>query len=96
MSDDPKEWLLDTATISHVQRGREPWASRVLALPEEERRIPVVVVEEQTRGRLAQIRLAETKGDHGRLLLAYLWLGETARFFGDVTIVPFDAAALRR
>jgi len=93
--DDPlRERLLDTAVISYVQRGQEPWASRVLALPATVRRVPVIAYEEQVRGRLAQIRLAETTRDRERLLSAYYWLAETARFFADVALVPFDRNAL--
>jgi tRNA(fMet)-specific endonuclease VapC len=60
----------------------------------EQRQVPVVVVEEQMRGRLAQIRAAESQRDREKLLTAYGWLAETAGFFADVTIVPFDDAAL--
>ena len=94
MHDPLRERLLDTAVISYVQRGQEPWASRVLALPVTARRVPVVAYEEQVRGRLAQIRVAETTRDQDRLLTAYYWLTETARFFADVTLVPLDRDAL--
>ena len=94
MNDPLRERLLDTAVISYVQRGQEPWASRVLALPATARRVPVVAYEEQVRGRLAQIRAAETTRNQARLLTAYYWLTETARFFADVTLVPFDRDAL--
>ena len=89
-----QERLLDTAVISYVQRGQEPWVSRVLALPPARRCVPVVAYEEQMRGRLAQIRAAETRRDRQRLLAAYFWLSETARFFADVVLVPFDKNAM--
>ena len=93
MAEETPAWLLDTATISYLQRGQEPWASNILALPAEQRRIPVIVVEEQMRGRLAQIRAAESQRDREKLLTAYGWLAETAAFFADVTIIPFDDPA---
>jgi len=96
MSDRIKEWLLDTAAVSYVQRGQEPWVSRVLALPLHVRCVPVVAVEEQMRGRLAQVRAAESRRDRPGMLRAYRWLGETASFFADLTIVHFDASALER
>ena len=60
-------FVLDTDHLSLYQRDFEPLLSKLLSHPPDELAITIVTVEEQLRGRLAQIRKAE----------CYRWLGET-------------------
>ncbi len=90
---DAKLRILDTSTVSYIQRGQEPWCSRLRALPPEQRAIPVVTVEEQMRGRLSQITRANQKGGRNAIVQAYARLEEALTFFHTVWVLPFDEAA---
>jgi hypothetical protein len=83
--------LLDTAVISYVQRGQEPWAARVLALPAPARRVPVVAYEEQVRGRLAVIRAdfyatAALLGGVALLVTRHFDAGETVQLLAAIVV----------
>lgn len=67
-------FVLDTDHLSLYQRGAEPLLSKLLTHPPGELAITIVTVEEQLRGRLAQIRKARTAA---HLNECYRWLGET-------------------
>lgn len=53
-------FVLDTDHLSLYQRGVEPLVSRLLSHSPDELAITIITVEEQLRGRLAQIRKAAT------------------------------------
>ena len=67
-------FVLDTDHLSLYQRNAEPLLSKLLSHPADELAITIVTVEEQLRGRLAQIRKATTAA---HLNECYRWLGET-------------------
>ena len=59
-------------------------------VPPDQIAITIVTVQEQLRGRLAQVNKA-TSGS--ALIRAYRWLWETVGLFKEFTILEFDAAA---
>jgi tRNA(fMet)-specific endonuclease VapC len=93
---DTRVRALDTSAISYIQRNREPWVSQLRSLPPAQRAVPVIVAEEQMRGRLAQIARANQKGDQTAIAQAYLRFIEAITFFNTIPLLPFDEAAIAR
>ncbi len=83
-------FVLDTDHLSLYQRGAEPLLSKLLTHPPGELAITIVTVEEQLRGRLAQIRKARTAA---HLNECYRWLGETMDQLARLPVLYFDAKA---
>jgi len=54
-------FVLDTDHLSLYQRGVEPLLSKLISHPSKELAITIVTVEEQLRGRLAQIRKSDDR-----------------------------------
>ncbi|MBI1925898.1 hypothetical protein HYR99_16810 [Candidatus Poribacteria bacterium] len=50
--------ILDTNTLSYIQRGQDAWVTRLRSVPPSQRAVAVITMEEQFRGRLAQIARA--------------------------------------
>lgn len=81
-------YILDTDIVTLHQHNHPQVVARIKACVPEELAITVVTVEEQMRGRLAQI------GRPGvDLAVAYDRLRATADYFCDLTVLPFDAEA---
>jgi len=51
-------WILDTDTVSLIQRGREALLKRLLTTPPEQIAVTVITLFEQLRGRLADVNNA--------------------------------------
>ena len=83
-------FVLDTDHLSLYQRGAEPLLSKLLSHPPDELAITIVTVEEQLRGRLAQIRKA-TNAAH--LNERYRWLGETVDQLARLPVLYLDDKA---
>ena len=83
-------FVLDTDHLSLYQRGAEPLISKLLSHPPEELAITIVTVEEQLRGRLAQIRKATTAA---HLNECYRWLGETVDQLARLPVLYFGDKA---
>lgn len=83
-------FVLDTDHLSLYQRGSEPLVSRMLSSPPGSLAITIVTVEEQMRGRLAQVRAATTTT---QLSEAYRWLTETFHQLSRLPVLHFDSAA---
>lgn len=83
-------FVLDTDHLSLYQRDAEPLLSKLLSHPPDELAITIITVEEQLRGRLAQIRKATT-GAH--LNECYRWLGETVDQLARLPVFYFDDKA---
>lgn len=85
--------ILDTDTPSLVQRAHPAVASRLKSLLPKQRGITIITVEEQMRGRLAQIAKAKS-GD--QFLRAYLLLEQTHRGLCKIQRFAFDEKSLQR
>jgi tRNA(fMet)-specific endonuclease VapC len=83
-------FVLDTDHLSLYQRDFEPLLSKLLSRPPDELAITIVTVEEQLRGRLAQIRKATTAA---HLNECYRWLGETVDQLARLPVLYFDDKA---
>ena len=83
-------YILDTDHLSLQQRGHQKLLSRFNQIPADKIAIAVITVEEQFRGRLAQIRGAKSDSD---LMQAYRQLRETAHRIGRFRILDFDDQA---
>jgi len=83
-------YILDTDHVSLYQRGHVPLGERLTSTPEEQIALTIITVEEQLRGRLANIRKATTASEY---IQAYAWLHETLDFFSQFTILDFDEDA---
>ncbi len=84
-------FVLDTDHLSLYQRDAEPLLSKLLSHPPDELAITIVTVEEQLRGRLAQIRKATTAA---HLNECYRWLGETVDQLARLPALYFDDKAV--
>lgn len=83
-------YILDTDHVSLYQRGYAPLEAHIAAVSPDQLATTVITVEEQLRGRLAQIRKATSTT---ACVQAYRWFCETADFFCHFTILGFDDAA---
>ncbi len=83
-------FVLDTDHLSLYQRNAEPLLSKLLSRPPDELAITIVTVEEQLRGRLAQIRKATTAA---HLNECYRWLGATVDQLARLPVLYFDDKA---
>ena len=81
-------YILDTDHVTLHQRNHPQVIARIQKTIPEELATTVVTVEEQMRGRLAQLNQSRIN-----LSLAYEQLRATANYFCDLTILPFDEAA---
>jgi tRNA(fMet)-specific endonuclease VapC len=85
--------VLDTDMVTLLRRGDQQVALRVAARPVAELALTIVTVEELLAGWYAQIRQATSDA---KLERAYLALRQTVAFCGQVRILDFDAASIRR
>lgn len=83
-------FVLDTDHLSLYQRDFEPLLAKLLSRPPDELAITIVTVEEQLRGRLAQIRKATTAA---HLNECYRWLGETVDQLARLPVFYYDDKA---
>ena len=83
-------FVLDTDHLSLYQRDFEPLLSKLLSHPPDELAITIITVEEQLRGRLAQIRKATTAT---HLNECYRWLGATVDQLARLPVLYFDEKA---
>lgn len=83
-------YVLDTDHVSLAQRGHPQVTARIAATPPEQLTVSIVTVQEQLRGRLAQVQHAPNTA---ALILAYQRLHETLTFYLTVPIADFDERA---
>lgn len=93
---DTRPRILDTNILSYIQRGQDAWVTRLQSLPSSQRAVAVITMEEQFRGRLAQIARANQRSDVSAIVSAYARLAEAVTFFNAVRVLPFDEAAANR
>ncbi len=85
-------YVFDTDHLSLSQRGYEPLRSRIEQHVADQLAVTIVTVEEQLRGRLAQIRKAISPA---QLAQSYHWLGETFGTLAQLEVLHFNEAATR-
>jgi tRNA(fMet)-specific endonuclease VapC len=85
--------ILDTDHVSLWQRNPEILQARLGAFPPEQQAVTIITVEEQWRGRLAQIARARTPED---FVAAYASMEQTLYFFEGVRVLSFDVIAAAR
>lgn len=83
-------WVLDTDHLSLHHRGHPQVTPRLLALPLQQRVTTIVTVEEQLRGRFAQVSRAKKITEW---VLAYRQFQQTLDDLMQLRILPFDNAA---
>lgn len=85
-----RHYILDTDHVSLYQRGHAPLKARIATFSLDQLSTTVITVEEQLRGRLAQIRKATSPTAR---VQAYRWFRETVDFFCHFALLDFDDAA---
>jgi tRNA(fMet)-specific endonuclease VapC len=83
-------FILDTDHISLFQRYDAAVSARVLSTPAVELATTVITVEEQLRGRLAQVRRARSDAE---VVRTYRSLLATIVYFQTITVIAFDESA---
>ncbi len=80
-------YLLDTDHISLAQRKHPQVMAKILAIPAEQLMVSIVTVQEQMRGRLAQVQEAKSVTE---LSFAYKLLHQTISFYNTIAIADFN------
>lgn len=83
-------YIMDTDHLSLAQRRHPQVVAQLLAVSPDQRAITIITVDEQLKGRLAQVRNAP---DPATLTHAYRHLQETLLSLTALHIMPFDMAA---
>lgn len=83
----------DTDVISEVSFGNVAFVARARTIPVNDQALPVPVVEELVRGRLNQIRQAESGQRHVDLVRAYELFERLLHDIKPFRLLPFDLAA---
>jgi tRNA(fMet)-specific endonuclease VapC len=86
-------YILDTDTLSLIQRNDADVVAFLYTLPVEEIATTVITYEEQVQGRLAYIQKAK---DLEQREVAYQLLTNTALFFSEFTLINFSQRAQSR
>jgi tRNA(fMet)-specific endonuclease VapC len=86
-------YVLDTDTLSLIQRNDAEVIAFLATLPIEEIATTVITYEEQVQGRLAHIQKAK---DLGQREVAYQLFANTALFFSEFTLLNFSQHAQSR
>jgi tRNA(fMet)-specific endonuclease VapC len=85
-----KLYVLDTDHVSLFQRKHPQVTTRVGEKPPEQLAVTIITVEEQLRGRLAQLKRAKSSQ---AVIKAFAELREAVQYFNNIQILDFDAAA---
>jgi tRNA(fMet)-specific endonuclease VapC len=91
MSANRIRYVLDTDIVTYHQRNRPMIVTRLARLEPDQIATTAITLEEQLRGALAVIRQQQ---DLERLTRAYHLLQVISTYFCQVTVLPFDDAAL--
>ena len=85
-------YVLDTDHLSLILRGHPKIRERLTAIPPEQIAITIITVEEQLRGRLAQLSKARS-GDARSV--AYRYLRKAVNDLARLNVLDYDAASDR-
>lgn len=85
-------YILDTDHFSLQQRNHPQVIARLRVTPPTDVAITIITVEEQLRGRFAQIRHAKTEPER---VQACLWLRKTLSWLGRFPVLDYDDGAAR-
>jgi len=85
-----KLYILDTDHISLFQREHPRVIAKTGAKSPEQLTVTIVTIEEQLRGRLAQLKSASSSV---AIIKAFAELRKAVQFFNDIPILDFDDAA---
>jgi tRNA(fMet)-specific endonuclease VapC len=89
-----KLYILDTDHVSLFQRDHPQVVAKIRETPAGQLAVTVITVEEQLRGRLAQIRRASQKSSSPEILIkAFEDLRKGAEYFCYIRVLDFDSAA---
>lgn len=83
-------YILDTDHLSLAQRKHPKITARILSSPKDEMAITIITVEEQIRGRFAEIRRHQSGPN---CVIAYQQLRQTIDSLLGVNVLDFDSAA---
>jgi tRNA(fMet)-specific endonuclease VapC len=83
-------FILDTDHISLYRRGHPVVRARIAAIPSDRIGVAIISVEEQIRGRLAQVQRAQSQAE---MVMAYSLLQSTLAYFTQIQVLPFDGPA---
>ncbi len=83
-------YILDTDHVSLAQRGQPHVAARIATISPKQLAVSIITVQEQLRGRLAQVQRAHNSA---ALVFAYKLLHKTLTFYFTVPIIDFDERA---
>lgn len=84
---------LDTDVLSEILLGKAAYVQRLASIPEADRSIPVVALEEVLRGRLDAIRQAQAGRVNLSLTRAYEVFADAIEDTKTFSILPYTAAA---
>lgn len=89
-----KLYILDTDHVSLFQRDHPLVVAKITETLPEQLAVTVITVEEQMRGRLAQIKRSSQKSASPQMLTkAFEELRKGAQYFCHVRVLDFDVAA---
>jgi len=83
-------WVFDTDHLSLYERGYQTLRKHVAAMQPGQLAITIITVEEQMRGRLAQIKKASSAPEK---IQAYFWLHETLDLLSQFPVLDFNQDA---
>ena len=83
-------FILDTDHISLYRRGHPVIGARIAAIPSDRIGVAIISVEGQIRGRLEQVRRAQSQTE---MVMAYSLLQSTLTYFTQIQVLPFDDPA---
>jgi tRNA(fMet)-specific endonuclease VapC len=86
-------YLLDTDTLSLLERGNESIRERIATVPPKQIFVSIITVQEQVEGRLAQIKKAKTVAEQTQ---AYFLFSNTVRILQTVNLLDYTENVIQK